>query len=134
MTAQSARRWLVAATGLGLALFLAANIVLAAYQVAQATAAERMAQWAVAHGVAERTDPGPVYHHAGQHFPPYGEDQAAMYVISTEPPARESVIHEERVILFGRVIRVYYLARSERAAWHGGNGDDRAMISRIGLP
>jgi hypothetical protein len=94
---------------LSLALWLPVNSVAAGFQVAQGQAAERMAQWIIAHGYSGRVQPGSIYHHAGQHFPHLYADAPEEFTISTQPPPVGQPLHVEPVQLLGKVVYSFYL-------------------------
>lgn len=92
--------WLSAAVFAGVSLFGVA------YQVAQAGAAENMAQWIEQNGKIKQVSPGDIQPHAGQHFP-LRLNPFTPWVVQTKPFSE--ALHRETVQVFGRVIRTYYL-------------------------
>jgi len=89
-------------------IFLAYNILAVSYQIAQASACEKMAQWVQKNGYIQETAPGAIAFHAGQYFIPYSGSKK-NYTVSTSKVHEDTLLHVEEVIIFGKHIRTYYL-------------------------
>ncbi len=80
------------------------------FQSSQAIAEENMAQWVKTKGILKETQTGKGYYHAIHHFLPYRKD-IKKYMISTEGNPPKNYLHKEKVFVFGKLIRTYYLYR-----------------------
>ncbi len=85
---------------------LPVDVVGTAYLVAEGRAAENMAQWVMRFGDIEATRPGPLVHHAGQHFPVRPPPEPRFEIVTEPTP---DSLHREAVRVFGHEVFSYYL-------------------------
>jgi hypothetical protein len=90
------------------AIFVLANVFAVNYQVAQAQASDNMAQWLIKNELIEKTDSGSIFPNSGQYFIPYLRTPKTKRVLE-RPGEVETSLHSEKVVVFGRTMKTYYL-------------------------
>ena len=115
LTVMTRRRMLRLTRVLGwtsVAGFCGLSAVATLYSVAHGRAADRMARWVVAQGLAADTEPGDMRAHCDQYFP-VTPPPKPKYVVQAVPA--ECMIHAESVTILGRPLRGFYLLPVDRA-------------------
>jgi hypothetical protein len=90
------------------AIFVLANIFAVNYQVAQAQASQNMVQWLIDNKLLEQTHPGILYANSGQYFTPY-KGSPKKYRILEHSDSSQPSLHSEKVVIFGKTLKTYYL-------------------------
>jgi len=89
-------------------IFVLANLFAVNYQVAQARAADNMAHWLIENKLIEETLPGSINTHSGQYFIPFITTQKTRTVLQGSGDIA-TALHAEKVVVFGRTLKTYYL-------------------------
>ena len=89
-------------------IFVLANIFAVNYQVAQARASDNMAQWLIENNLIEQTHPGGIYANSGQYFVPFLKSPKTQRVLEHSGDV-ETSSHSEKVVVFGKTLKTYYL-------------------------
>jgi hypothetical protein len=114
--AEPTRRWTPWLVWPSVAVFMLINFIGSMYLSAQGQAAEDMAQWIRAKGYADKTHPGAIIGHAGQHFPVNIKPPYQFTVLSGAPGIPvESSLHQTTVRVLGRDISQFSLIRWPKA-------------------
>src|SRR5579872_2694309 len=123
LTRRRALRWTRLLGWISVVVFCGLSTVSSVYSVARGRAADRMARWVVAEGLAAETEPGDMRADCDQYFP-ITPPSAPKFVV--QPIPAEGAIHSETVSIFGRSLRGFYLLPVDR------DGSERAPTA--GLP
>ncbi len=89
-------------------VFVLANIFTVNYQVAKARASENMARWLIENKLIEQTHPGKISPNSGQYFIPFTGTPKTHRVLERSGEVEKS-LHSEKVVVFGRTLKSYYL-------------------------
>ena len=92
-------------------IFVFLNLFSVNYQVAQANASERMAQWLIKHEMIQETHQGSIASHSGNYFMPFYQLPKTHRVTQT-PDSQEPPLHQEDVMVLGFKVRTYYLVKN----------------------
>jgi hypothetical protein len=117
MYQKSCRSLVIKMSVLTLLFFTCLDVAFVSYQMAQGKAAESMALWMKERGYLDKTRGGQVWGHAGHIFLPYTDWYRALdtnvsnHVVLPLVEAPKTYIYKQDVILFGKVLKTYYLIK-----------------------